>query len=105
MTEQRSGIQYRLAVFFGAVLGGVYWGLLSTLVTAHEHGPTHRGWMTPADLLTFVATSALTLFVGCALLLLLRSLVRTVGLALVLCALSGWIVVGTVALQSWLWRL
>jgi hypothetical protein len=104
MPGPQSGIRSRLAVFSGAALGGVYWGLLSMVVIAHERGKIDEGWISPGDLLIFIAASVLTLLVGAALLLLSRSAARTAGVALIICALSGWIVFGIVAIQSWLWR-
>ncbi len=105
MPEEGSGIRSRRAVFYGAALGGNYWGLLSLLALTHERGKVDAGWITTGDLVIFIATSALTLLAGSGLLLVRRPAARTAGIALIICALSGWILFGTVALQSWLWGL
>ncbi|WP_319432311.1 hypothetical protein [Mycobacterium sp. RTGN5] len=104
MSGQQSGIRARLAVFSGAALGGVYWGLLSMLAVAHQRGQVDAGWITPGDLLIVIATSVLTLLAGVALLRVSRTAARTAGVALIICALSGWVLFGTVAFQSSLWR-
>jgi hypothetical protein len=104
MPGEQYGIRAKLAVFGGAVLGGVYWGLLSLLAIAHEQGDVNAGWITPGDLLIFIASSALVFLAGWALLLLSRPAARTTGVALIICALSGWLVFGTVAFQAAVWR-
>ncbi|AQT80694.1 hypothetical protein B1R94_17660 [Mycolicibacterium litorale] len=99
------GIRSRVAIFAGAALGGVYWALLSLLVVTRNGARANTGWIVPSDLLIVIGVNALTLLAGSGLLLLSRPAARTAGLALILCALSGWVVFGTVAIQSWLWRL
>lgn len=104
MPGQQYGIRSRLAVFSGAALGGVYWGLLAMLAQAHKRGKPDAGWIVPGDLLIVIAVSALTFLAGWGLVLLGRSAARTAGVALIICALSGWILFATVAFQYALWR-
>lgn len=99
---EQAGIRSRLAVFAGAALGGVYWGALSLIVLTHRQSGEP---FLSSQVLRLAATSVAVLCAGIGLIAVSRPKMRTAGVGLIICALSGWIVFGTVALQSWLWRL
>ena len=99
---EQAGIRSRVAVFAGAALGGVYWGAVSLIVLTHRQSGDP---FLSRQLLRLAATSVVVLCAGIGLMAVSRPNLRTAGVGLIVCALSGWIVFGTVALQSWLWRL
>lgn len=96
MSVERIGIRSRTAVFAGSALGGGYWGLLLLPVLAHQ---TSSVTIAPGDLLIVIATSLWLVLGGWGLLLNRRSTARTAGCALIICALSGWIVLVPIAIQ------
>ncbi|WP_445169753.1 hypothetical protein ACTXG7_10790 [Mycolicibacterium sp. Dal123E01] len=96
------GIRSRQAVFSGAALGGLYWGAISLIVVTHRHSGDP---FFSSHFLRLAATSAAILLAGVGLLFASHTKARTAGVALIVCALSGWIAAVTAAVQFGLWRM
>ena len=99
------GIRSRLAVFWGAAFGGFFAGMLFVVAMAYRSETSTHPLVPPVGLFIVIVISGLLILGGSWLLFVSGTAGRTFGVALIVCALSPWIVFGTVALQSWLWRL
>ena len=102
MSAPQPVIHSRVAVFAGAALGGVYWGLLGIRVMM-SIGRADDRWIDPVELIVFIAASLVIFAIGWVFLRAWSAAARTSGVALILCALSGWLAFGAVGLQSALW--
>ena len=106
MQGERQRIRARLAIFLGSAIGGFYWALLSTLLINNRRGGVNTTVFSYANLLLVIVVSALTNLAGLVLVLKASTTEgRTLGVALIVCALSGWIVFASTVLQLFLWRL
>jgi hypothetical protein len=97
-------ISTRRAVFLGAALGGFLWAMVFVGVVAYRSGQVQESFLTSPVVAVVIVISGVIVFLGSWLVFVSRTAGRTFGLALIVCALSGWVVFGTVAIQSWLWR-
>lgn len=104
MASGDNAIRSRVAVFSGAALGGVHWAVLSLIVVSHQAEGQTAPAITPGELWPAIASSIAIGLIGGALLLVSRTTARTAAVALIICALSGWVVFGAVLTQSWMWR-
>jgi hypothetical protein len=103
-------LSWRLGIYCGAVLGGIFWGVVTLWTIAAPDGapwqtPTHASQVHRMLILTVIW--AAPVMVGVAGIWLGRSrVVRSLGLALVVGLSSGWLIVGSVVLQRQLaiWR-
>jgi hypothetical protein len=103
-------LSWRLGIYCGAVVGGIFWGvvILCTIAT-----PDGAPWQTSMNagqvhrMLIVTAIWAALVIVGGAGIWLGRSRVlRSLGLALVVGLTSGWLILGSIVLQRQLamWR-
>jgi hypothetical protein len=106
--EQR--LSWRLGIYCGAVLGGIFWGvvILGTIAT-----PDGAPWQTSMHagqfhrmLIPTVIWAALVIVGGAGIRLGRSRVVRSLGLALVIGLTCGWLILGSVVLerQLALWR-
>ena len=96
-----SGFAWRPALYAGAVLGGIAWGLIALLTVGASGDQAHHDAVDGQRM--FIAAglwAAVTLF-GVALMLLGRyRLVRSAGAALVVGPTGGWLIFASLALQA-----
>ncbi|BBY66259.1 hypothetical protein MHEL_45020 [Mycolicibacterium helvum] len=105
MHDEEYGIRNRLAVFWGAASGGFFSGMLFVVSMAYGSGSPDHSLVPPVGLFIVIFMTGLMVLGGAWLLVVSRTPGRTFGVTVIICALSPWIVFGTIAIQSWLWRL
>ncbi|SBS79172.1 membrane hypothetical protein [uncultured Mycobacterium sp.] len=105
MPGKEYGIRSRLAVFWGAASGGFFSAMLFVVAMAYRSASADYSRIPPVGLFIVIVISGLMVLGGSWLLFVSRTPGRTFGVTVIICALSPWIVFGTVAIQSWLWRL
>lgn len=98
MTIARTTVNWRLAVYVGGLVGGLLWAvLIGTALDESRSGAlelTSLNWWRP------IVSSAALLIVGAAAPAFARSIVlRSLGIALMIGALSGWVLIAAVALS------
>lgn len=95
----RADINWRLAVYTAGLFGGLLWGVLGGWALSDNDGgstafATHSWWHT-------VLVSVTVFLVGVPVTVLARGIVaRSVGIALVVAALSGWLMLGCLVVQG-----
>jgi hypothetical protein len=110
MRRREDRLSWRLGIYCGAVLGGIFWGvaILCTIAT-----PDGAPWQTPMHasqvhrlLIATAIWAALAIVGGASIWLGRGRVVRSLGLALVVGLTSGWLILGSVVLQRQLaiWR-
>ncbi len=93
----RTDVNWRLAVYVGGLVGGLLWAvLIGTALDENESGAMELisvNWWRP------IVASAAVSIVGAAAAMFARSIVlRSLGIALMVGALSGWLLVAAVGL-------
>ena len=94
-------VNWRFALYLGGLLGGVVWAVLAaSIINAHD-GTGSTGFVVAAGTwLLAVAVSVAVLVVGMLTAAVGRSIVlRSTGIGLVVCALSGWVMIAWISLQ------
>ena len=88
-------VNWRFALYSGGLLGGVVWAVLASVVINARDGVRSTGFsIAPGQWLIVSGTSLTILIAGAALIFLGRSItLRSAGIGLVICALSGWVMV------------
>lgn len=95
-------VNWRLALYSGGLLGGIVWAVLAIVVINARDGVRTTGFtIPPGQWLLMAGTSLAVLLAGALALLLGRSItLRSTGIGLVICALSGWVMIAWIAVQA-----
>jgi hypothetical protein len=95
-------VNWRFAVYFGGLLGGAVWAVVAaTVMNAQDGTGATRFSVSGGSWLVILAASFAVLLVGTAVSALGRSIVlRSAGIGLAICALSGWVMVAWIAVQA-----
>ena len=103
-------LSWRLGIYCGAVLGGIFWGVVILFTIATPDGAP---WQTSMDagqvhrmLIVTAIWAALVIVGGTGIRLGRRRVVQSLALALVVGASSGWLIVGSIVFlrQLAIWR-
>lgn len=97
--RQRSATDWRLGAFAGAALGGVFWACAALATIGSPGSQAQHNEVIPQRLVLIAACSVILLVVGAGLLRVRGRIGRALGLALILCPLTGWLIVASLALQ------
>jgi hypothetical protein len=94
-------VNWRFALYFGGLLGGAIWAVLAASVMNAQDGTgATRFSVSGGSWLVILAVSFAVLVVGTAITALGRSIVlRSAGIGLAICALSGWVMIAWIAVQ------
>jgi hypothetical protein len=94
-------VNWRFALYFGGLLGGAVWAVLAAHVINAQNGTgATRFEVVTGNWLVVLAVSVAVLVLGTAIAAMGRSTVmRSAGIGLAICALSGWVMIAWIALQ------
>jgi hypothetical protein len=102
LSSHRPGLlSWRLGVYGGAIVGGIFWGLVALFTIGapgdqaqHDAVDSHRVLLATAVWLVFGIVGANLVWLG------RIRVVRSLGLALVVGPTGGWLIFASLALQS-----
>lgn len=94
-------VNWRFALYFGGLLGGAIWAFMASAVLGASNSVRATDFTVPSNIwLVIGGTSLAILVVGLTLAAIGRSITLcSAGIGLVVAALSGWVMIGWVALQ------
>jgi hypothetical protein len=98
-------VNWRFALYCGGLLGGAMWAVLASIVLDATNTVRARDFTVPSTVwVNLVATSLAILLAGTALIAFGRSItVRSAGVGLAICAVSGWVMIAWIAVQFVVW--
>ena len=94
-------VAWRPALYVGAVLGGIAWGLIALFTVGASGDQAHHDAVEGPRILMAVGVWIVLTVFGLALMLLGRNRsVRSAGLAMIIGPTGGWLIFASLALQS-----